>query len=164
MRRGAQPLSDLVSDLLDPVIERRAGMTMDLLGSWTEIAGEDHARQSRPEKLLWPRRATQEDPFEPATLVVACESGHALFLQHDSSTIVDRINDYFGFAAVVRLKLVQKPVPNADLPRKLRSGERLSRVPADVGRLLREIDDPDLKRSLENLGRGVFRESTSDEK
>ena len=72
-RRGAQPVSDLVSKLLDPVIERRAGMTTDLIASWEEIVGARHAALSRPEKLNWPRQASDDDPFEPATLVVACD-------------------------------------------------------------------------------------------
>ena len=53
-----------------------------------------------------------EESFEPATLIIACEGGDALFLQHDSAAILARVNDYFGFTAVNKLKLVQKPIGN----------------------------------------------------
>jgi hypothetical protein len=163
-RRGAQPVSDLVSKLLDPVIERRAGMTMDLLASWEEIVGSRHASLSRPEKLNWPRRAAEDDPFEPATLVVACESGHAVFLQHDSDNVVARVNDYFGFSAVKRLKLLQKPV-NVAPSRTV--GNKISQPddnPSQLDELIKDVEDPDLKKALEKLGRGVFSRRSSRER
>lgn len=152
----AKPVSDLVSKLVNPVIERRAGMTTDLMLAWEDIVGDQHARHSRPEKLDWPRKADAEDPFEPATLIVACEGAHALFLGHESSRIISHINQYFGFAAVKRLKIVQKPVETtvAKARPELRplSDEKRQRVEA----LLSSVDDHDLKTALEKMGIGVF--------
>lgn len=161
--RGAQPVSDLVSKLLDPVIERRAGMTMDLLASWEDIVGPDHARRSRPEKLHWPRRATDEDSFEPATLVLACESGHAMFLQHDSDNVLAQVNDYFGFSAVRRLKLVQKPVRVVARPQTGTTAADMQGKEERLKELIRDVDDPGLKLALEKLGRGVFSKRSSPE-
>ncbi len=155
-RRGAQPVADLVSKILNPVIERRAGMTLDLIASWDEIAGEQHAAQSRPEKLLWPRQVSDDDPFEPATLLVACEGGHALFLQHDSAAIINRINTYFGFSAVGRLKLVQKPVVRREQRSKHRVSEIAPEKAVGLMAMLDQVTDPMLKASLEKLGKGVF--------
>lgn len=155
-KRGPQPVADLVSKLLNPVIERRAGMTTDLIASWDHIAGAQHAEKSRPEKLLWPRQASDDDPFEPATLVVACESGHALYLQHDLDSVVQRINTYFGFAAVARIKLTQKEIarpqvrtapPELNVPAKSQEG---------LKRMLESVTDPDLRQALEKMGKGVF--------
>lgn len=155
-RRGAQPVSDLVSKLLDPVIERRAGMTMDLIGSWRDIVGDRHAAKSLPEKLHWPRQISDDDPFEPATLIVACDGGHALFLQHDSDAVLAAVNDYFGYTAVARLKLVQKPVAvRGSMPaagqKELGQGES-----ARLSSLIDQVDDPQLKSALEKMGKGVF--------
>ena len=155
-KRGAQPVADLVSKLLNPVIERRAGMTLDLIASWGEIVGEQHAALSRPEKLQWPRQISDDDPFEPATLVVACEGGHALFLQHDSAVIIDRINTYLGFAAVARMKLVQKPIVRREERSKRRAPEVSKKESENIQTILEQITDPKLKASLERLGKGVF--------
>ena len=155
-RRGAQPVSDLVSKLLDPVIERRAGMTMDLIGSWREIVGDNHAAKSQPEKLHWPRQISDDDPFEPATLIVACEGGHALYLQHDSEAVLAAVNDYFGYSAVARLKLVQKPV-TVRMHRDRNRKRQLDKQDANhLLHLIDEVRDPQLKRALEKLGRGIF--------
>ena len=164
-RRGAQPVSDLVSKLLDPVIERRAGMTMDLIASWEEIVGERHAALSRPEKLNWPRRADDDDTFEPATLVVACDGGHALFMQHDSTEVLASVNDYFGFTAVSKLKLVQRPLHNVHRRRQHAAqpprGE-LAQAKADkLEAMVDGIEDENLKKALKKLGKGVFSEGSS---
>lgn len=163
-RRGAQPVSDLVSKLLDPVIERRAGMTMDLIASWEEIVGERHAALSRPEKLNWPRRADDEDAFEPATLVVACDGGHALFMQHDSTEVLASVNDYFGFTAVGKLKLVQKPLQQVQRRNANRSAQgNLAQAKADkLNAMVNGVEDENLKKALKKLGKGVFSEGSSD--
>ena len=149
-------MGDLVSRLLNPVIERRAGMTMDMIQSWVEIVGETHAKHSRPEKLSWPRQANDDDPFEPATLVVACEGSHALFFQHDSSAIVERINTYFGFSAVNKLKLHQKPLTPLKGEKSLQKREISSQKQDQLNALLDTVDDPNLRNALEKMGKGVF--------
>ncbi|MFD0915926.1 DUF721 domain-containing protein [Pseudahrensia aquimaris] len=154
--RGARPVADLVSKLLNPVIERRAGMTLDLLSVWEEIVGERHAEHSRPEKLNWPRKHDDDDPFEPATLIVACEGHHALFLQHDSDGIVKRVNAYFGFAAVAKLKLVQKPLTRTDKRKRRRAPQVEPDQARRIAEIVENVDDPHLKSALEKLGRGVF--------
>lgn len=159
-RKGATPVGDLVSRLLNPVIERRAGMTMDLIQSWVEIVGETHAKHSRPEKLNWPRQASDDDPFEPATLVVACEGSHALFFQHDSSAIIERINTYFGFSAVSKLKLHQQPLEPLDSKAPLAKREVSAEKQARLELLLKNVDDPELKAALEKMGKGVFSEGS----
>ncbi len=155
-RRAAQPVADFVSELLNPVIERRAGMTTDLIGQWEEIAGPRHAACSRPEKLRWPRQASEDDPFEPATLVVACDGGHAVFLQHDGAVIIGRINTYFGFSAVSRLQLVQKPVARQETRERPRTTRSLEADGGKIETILSDVDDPKLKAALEKMARGVF--------
>ena len=158
--RGATPVGDLVSRLLNPVIERRAGMTMDMIQSWVEIVGETHAKHSRPEKLNWPRQASDDDPFEPATLVVACEGSHALFFQHDSSAIIERINTYFGFSAVNKLKLHQQPLAPLKSKQPLQTREVSPEKQKRLTSLLETIEDPDLRNALEKMGKGVFSEGS----
>ncbi|MCB1418612.1 MAG: DUF721 domain-containing protein, partial [Notoacmeibacter sp.] len=72
---------------------------------------------SRPERIVWPRRASDDDPFEPATLVVACEGFAALALQHETNEVIARVNAFLGFAAIGRVKIVQKPVRAPEKPK-----------------------------------------------
>ena len=155
-KRNAQPVSDLVSKLLDPVIEQRAGMTLDLIASWDEIVGSRHARNSRPEKLMWPKQATDDDPFEPATLVIACESAHVLFLQHDTTSVINRINGYFGFSAVAKVKLIQKPLPERDVVRSKKNKPLALDMQSKLTKSLENIEEGPLKDALRKMGEGVF--------
>lgn len=151
-----RPLADFATRILSPVTERQAGMTLDLLGAWEEIAGPVHARHTRPERLRWPRGDVEE--FSPATLVVACEGAHAVFFQHETKVLMERLNGYFGFAAVDRVQVVQRPVrrreerPERRQPTLPRAAER------DLGSRLEGVADERLKAALRRLGRGVIDE------
>lgn len=158
-RRGgnAVPVSDLAVGILDPVLRRRAGITIGLVQSWDEIVGARLAAQTRPQKIAWPRRAQEDDPFEPGTLVVACEGMAALHLQHETGEVIARVNAFLGFSAIGRLKIVQKPVAAAPkrrpAPRGL-SGEEAARL----DRLVDGIEDDGLRAALARLGRSVIGE------
>ena len=52
----------------------------------------------------------EDDPFEPATLVIACEGFAALHVQHETGEIIGRVNAFLGFNAIGRIRIVQKPV------------------------------------------------------
>lgn len=158
MRRGAQPVADFVSELVDPIVRRRAGMTLDLISSWSEIAGTDHAEGSRPEKLEWPRSADEGEPFQPATLVVACEGARAVYLQHETAMLLGRINTYFGFTAVSRVRFVQRSFEKPQPQRRVSKGVVEPAAAHRLQDMLRNVDDPVLRQALEKMGRGVFSE------
>jgi len=109
-RHGFLPLADMTAPILDPVLRCRAGLNIQLLECWPEIVGEDTAAMSQPLKILWSKRAREGGKFEPAVLVIACEGFAAMKIQHESGEIMQRINAFFGFAAVARLKIEQKPL------------------------------------------------------
>lgn len=153
---NAVPVSDLAIDILEPMLRKRAGISMGLIQSWDEIAGPRLASRSRPEKIVWPRRSHEDDPFEPATLVVAAEGVAALHLQHETGEIISRVNAYLGFNAIGRIRIVQKPVSIAEQRKKpvLRplTPSETSRVSGAVS----GIEDEELRASLERLGKSVL--------
>ena len=149
------PVSDLASEILDPMLRKRAGISVGLVQSWEEIAGPRLARNTRPEKIQWPRRMHEDDPFEPAVLVIACEGIAALHLQHETGEIIARVNAFIGFNAIGRIRIVQKPLTShasapKPLPRPLTDGEKVK-----LSRTVSEIEDPGLRASLERLGATV---------
>lgn len=152
------PVSDLATAILDPMLRKRAGISVALVQSWEEIVGPKLAASSRPEKINWPRRLHEDDPFEPATLVVASEGMAALHLQHQTGEVIGRVNSFLGFNAVGRLKIVQKPLSGPAVKqrprlRPLSEGEK-SKLAHTVGK----IEDDDLRASLERLGASILGE------
>lgn len=150
------PVSDLVTDLLDPVMRKRAGISVGLVQCWEEIVGPRLAATSRPQKIQWPRRAGEDDPFEPATLVIACEGLAALHIQHETSEIIGRVNGFLGFNAIGRIKVVQKPVQRLVAPLKRRLGPVSDAEAAGIAEKVSKIEDEGLRASLERLGRSVI--------
>ena len=157
-KRGnrARSVTEVLGSVLEPIMARRAGMRIDLMRAWPELSGPDYAEVTRPEKIKWPRRISDDDPFKAGVLVVACEPASAVFFEHEKSAVVERVNMFFGFEAVNRLVINQKPVrldnrdENASVP--MISDEDSKRLK----KLLGEIDDPELRQALERLGIGVL--------
>jgi hypothetical protein len=152
------PVSDLASRILDPMLRKRAGISIGLVQSWDEIAGPRLAKLSRPEKIQWPRRMHEDDPFEPAVLVIACEGMAALHLQHETGEVIARVNSFLGFNAIGRIRIVQKPLtmekarPKPTF-RPLSSPEQ-KKLAGTVGL----IEDDGLRASLERLGATILGE------
>jgi len=66
---------------------------------WEEIAGAETARLAVPVRL-------SEGPHG-GVLTLKAEPGAAVFLQHETRPLCERINAYLGRPAVARLKFVQ---------------------------------------------------------
>ncbi|MEW9806917.1 DUF721 domain-containing protein [Mesorhizobium sp. ZMM04-5] len=154
--RNAVAVSDLATAILDPVLRRRAGISIGLVQSWEEIVGPRLARTSRPEKIRWPRRMQDDDAFEPAVLVIACEGIAALHLQHETGEIIARVNAFLGFSAIGRIRIVQKPVRPPQKPERPALRSLSEQEKARVSGAVDKIEDADLRASLERLGASVL--------
>lgn len=158
-RKGAFQIAEAANRLIDPVLQRKAGISTALIGSWDEIAGSDFADCTRPERITWPRRNADRQGeaggMEPGVLTIACEGARALFLSHAQGELIQRINGFFGFPAIRQIKIVQKPVAI-----QTRQRRRLRPLSASekshVAELTADIENDALKAALERLGRGVY--------
>ena len=99
----------------------RAGFSdPTLVLRWDEIAGPETARLARPLRL-------GEGPGG-GVLTLRAEPGAAIFLQHESRALCERINAYLGRQAVARLKFI--PGPLAVRPRAQTRPKAKGPVPA----------------------------------
>ncbi len=146
-KKGFRPLADPAAGILDPVLRKRAGITIELVQAWEEVVGPVLGEQSRPLKLLWPRRAHEDDPFQPATLVIACQGFTAMRVQHETGEIISRVNAFLGFAAVGR----DQDRAKACVPTRGQSAVRLPPVDAatadKISRSVEPIEDDRPARS-----------------
>ncbi|MDR3494110.1 MAG: DciA family protein [Ancalomicrobiaceae bacterium] len=156
-KRGAQPLADLTGPILSPAAKKRGFASVDLFSYWPDIVGPAYAEFTQPERLSWPRRLEDggESGFEPALLIVRCEGPRAILLQHEEPAIVERINAIFGYRAVAKIRIVQKPVERLARP----AIRAIAPLPAEEEARLAEevagIADDGLKAALLRLGRAV---------
>lgn len=102
---GARHLITLLPPLINPALKRRGFQSGALFMDWPIIVGPDMARLCRPEKLTFPK-----DRRDQGTLtLVAYDGSAALFLQHALDLILNHINMHFGYKAVGRIRIIQRP-------------------------------------------------------
>lgn len=158
IRKGANQIAEIANGIIDPVLAKRAGISTALLGSWDEIAGEEFADCTRPEKITWARNdGYRDDGYTPGVLTIACEGARALFLTHAQGELIGRINSFFGFPAVRQIRIVQKPVsqtfkhPRKPPPLKGEAAKRLETM-------LEGIESDALKKAVARLGTAVLQQ------
>lgn len=126
----------------------------DLITQWPAIVGEAIARWSEPERIKWPRAGADERK-QGGTLVIRVLPGRGLDLQHETPRIIERINAFYGYAAIASVKIVQGPLTARKPPRPALAPLRPAAAQALENRL-ETVDDPALKEALRRLGQGVL--------
>jgi hypothetical protein len=114
----ARSLAQLVPKLARAVMGKRGFAEAGLLADWQAVVGEDIAAKALPERLDFPRGERRD-----GTLHLSVGGAWALALQHLEPQLVERINSYFGYRAVGRLKLHQVALPpRRQVPEPSRAG------------------------------------------
>lgn len=150
-RSYARPLADLANPLLAGSFARQGFASAELVTRWPDIVGGEIAMHCEPLKMQWPRTPETETQ-EPGTLVLRVEGPASIEIQHMAPQILERVNRFFGFAAVGKLALRQAPIARRQ-KRKVRAPD-----PEAVKRMaesLPPIEDEGLKDALARLGASV---------
>ena len=98
-RNWAGPVSNDATSAGHAAFVRAGFADPTLVLHWEKIAGTEVARLCRPLRL-------SEGPHG-GVLTLLAEPGAAVFLQHETRPLCERINTYLGRGAVARLKFVQ---------------------------------------------------------
>jgi hypothetical protein len=147
---GARPISELMPEVGRTAFRRFGFIQSSVVSRWPEIVGPRHARVCSPESIRFPPGEKTEGILQ---LVVV--AAHAPMIQHVIPEIMDRVNRFFGYKAVARVKIRQGDVkpPPASKPRS--APPTLKPVPFELGESLRDIGDPELRAVLESLARSI---------
>jgi hypothetical protein len=151
---SAKPLSVLLGSTINDVFKRQGFASRELVTRWAEIAGAEIAAHSEPLKIQWPR-PVEDQPPEPATLVLRVEGPMALEIQHSSDAILQRVNTFFGWNAVGRIALRQAPLSRREQPKRTPPPD-----PATVAKIestLGNVEDDNLRGALARLGATIKR-------
>jgi hypothetical protein len=163
---GVKAVGSFLPGLTRKAFEKYGFSAASLITDWPAIVGRELAASTAPERLKWPRQVERgEDDSAPsgpsgpasasrgrpgATLVLRVDGAHALTVQYGARQIIERINAYFGYAAVAELRLVQAPVGEGLLPPKPER-RRLEPLTAEVA----GVADAGLRDALARLGAGI---------
>lgn len=113
---SAKPLSGFIPKLTRKVFEKHGFSSTALISDWAAIAGPAIARFATPERIKWPRSVSFDDIDDAhrparsgATLILSVDASRALEIEYARGQIIERVNAYFGYAAVTALKVIQRP-------------------------------------------------------
>lgn len=155
---GAKAIADLMPQIGRTAFRRFGFVQSNVVTRWPEIVGEIHARVCAPEAIRFPPGEKSDGILE---LVVTPAS--APLIQHVIPEIMERVNRFFGYRAVARVKLRQGAVKP---PRYTGAGRETAKappslkpIPMELGAGLRDIGDPELRAVLESLARGLGSDS-----
>ena len=140
-------VADMLPDIGGAAFRRFGFVQSSVVSRWGEIVGARYAEVSAPESIRFPHGKRSD-----GVLTLTVDSAHAPMLQHVAPAIIERVNRFFGYAAVARLALKQGNMP-PPAPRKAPPG--LKPVPAELGDSLRAIVDPELRACLSALAGAV---------
>ena len=116
---------------------------------WNDIVGADYAAITAPESIRFP-----VGQKSGGTLQLTVMSGHAPMIQHALPDIIERVNRFFGYAAVAKVAMKQGMVGPAPVERRP-PPRNLKPIPVELGDSLRDIGDPELRKVLESLAQGL---------
>jgi hypothetical protein len=148
----AKTLAEHVGKITKPIFGVRGFADAAIINDWPVIAGQHLAGHSAPEKIHY-----SPGSKDKGTLHLRIDNGGlATYVQHQGDVLIEKINTYFGYAAVERIHINQGPLPAQ--PEK-----PLPPVPPlpdteeqNLLKNLNDIEDEDLHQALEGLGRAVL--------
>jgi len=153
-RRGgpAKTLSEHVGKITKPIFGVRGFADAAIVNDWSVIVGKHLAGHSAPEKIHY-----SQGRKDKGTLHLRIDNGGlATYVQHQGEILIDKINAYFGYAALERIHINQGPLPERparglpDIPPLPESAER------ELSEYLSAVKDDDLHQALQGLGRAVL--------
>jgi hypothetical protein len=150
---GPRPIGRHLNAIAGKALGPHGPAFATLLAEWDAIVGPRLASVALPLKLQFPK-GRQDD----AVLHLGVAGPAALFIQHEEPQILQRLNGFFGFRAVARLKLLQAPPATnrrrdrpAPIPRRLSAGES-----AALETQTAAVEAGDLREALTSLGRAIL--------
>ncbi|AJR22986.1 MULTISPECIES: DUF721 domain-containing protein [Sphingobium] len=146
-------IADLMPAIGAAAFRKFGFVQSSIVTRWAEIVGPHYAAISEPESIRFPvgKKAG-------GTLQLTVMSGHAPMIQHVLPDIVERVNRFFGYAAVARVAMKQGMV-QAREPERPPPPVNLKPIPVELGDSLRDIGDPELRAVLESLAQGLANSS-----
>ena len=156
---GVRAVGSFLPGLTRNAFEKFGFSTATLITDWPAIAGPELAAYTVPERLKWPRGVEHsEEGAAPAgrgrsgaTLVLRVDGARAIDVQYKARQIIERINAYFGYAAIAELRILQAPVEARPPPARPAARPAAEPLTHEVA----HIADPGLRGALARLGAGV---------
>ena len=98
--QGLRSFKDTLPKNVKKVINKKGHIYSETLNNWKYIVGENLF------SVCYPKSFKNSNRFGVSTLLIMVKRGHEVNLEYSKKDIIDKMNSYFGYAVVEKLKLI----------------------------------------------------------
>ena len=98
--QGLRSFKDTLPKNIKKVINKKGHIYSETLDKWKYIVGENLF------KVCYPKSFKSSNKFGVSTLLVMVKRGHEVDLEYSKKDILDKMNNFFGYSVVEKLKFI----------------------------------------------------------
>ena len=147
--QGLRSFKDTLPKNVKKIINKKGHIYSETLSRWKYIVGVELF------KVCYPKTFKNSNRFGVSTLVIMVKRGHEVDLEYSKKDIINKMNSFFGYSVVEKLKLV-----SFDYEQKITQENTKSNKNMAINKYKNKINDvknEKIKKSLIELTK-VFRE------
>ena len=147
--QGLRSFKDTLPKNIKKVINKKGHIYSETLSNWKYIVGDNLF------KVCYPKSFKNSNRFGVSTLLIMVKRGHEVDLEYSKKEIMDKMNSFFGYSVVEKLKFTY-----FDDRKDFSTEESKKKINATNNKFKKKIDDiknEKIKKSLVEFTK-VFRE------
>ena len=98
--QGLRSFKDTLPKNIKRIINKKGHIYSETLGNWKYIVGDDLF------KVCYPKTFKNANRFGVSTLVIMVKRGHEVEMEYSKKNIMDKMNSFFGYSVVEKLKFI----------------------------------------------------------
>jgi len=98
--QGLRSFKDTLPKNIKKIIKKKGHIFSETLNNWKYIVGDDLF------KVCYPKSFKNSNKLRSGYLLIMVKRGHEVDMEYSKKQILDKINSYFGYLVVEKLKLV----------------------------------------------------------
>ena len=98
--QGLRSFKDTLPKNIKKIINKKGHIYSETLNNWRYIVGSDLF------DVCFPKSFKNSNKFGVSTLIVMVKRGHEVDLEYSKKDIIDKMNSFFGYSVVEKLKLI----------------------------------------------------------
>ncbi len=146
--QGLRSFKDTLPKNIKKVINKKGHIYSETLSNWKYIVGETLF------KVCYPKSFKNSNRFGVSTLLIMVKRGHEVDLEYSKKEITDKMNSFFGYPVVEKLKYVSFDDENKIFSKRNNKGENL--INNKYQKKINDVKNEKIKKSLFELTK-VFR-------
>ena len=98
--QGLRSFKDTLPKNVKKIINKKGHIYSETLSNWKYIVGENLF------KFCYPKTFKNSNKFGVSTLVIMVKRGHEVDMEYSKKDILDKMNSFFGYSVVEKLKFI----------------------------------------------------------